>query len=93
MTYFYNPNAGSVGADIAIQVIVLREDQPVLTRPLIKVVTNGLADTVRIPYGEDFELGDLPAGRYVLQINAIDRIAKKTITQQTRFSIVCKANC
>ncbi|MEK6279752.1 MAG: VWA domain-containing protein [Acidobacteriota bacterium] len=93
MTYVYNAKVGSTGPDVAIQVIVMREDQPVLTKPLIKVVTNGLADTVRIPYGEDFELGDLPIGRYVLQINAIDRIAKKTITQYTRFAIVCKANC
>lgn len=84
---------GSAGPDVAIQVIVIRGDQPVLTKPLIKVVTNGLPDTARIPYGEDFGLGDLPVGRYILQINAIDRIAKKTATQQTRFSIHCKGNC
>jgi len=72
---------------VAIQVTVMRDDQPVLTRPLVKVVTNGLPDALRIPYGEDFGLGDLPAGRYVLRIDAIDRVAKKTATQQTRFSI------
>jgi VWFA-related protein len=87
MTYVYNAKPGSGGPDLAIQVMVLREDQPVLTRPLVKVATNGLPDMLRIPYGEDFELGDLPAGRYVLQINAIDRVAKKTATQQARFSI------
>lgn len=57
MTYVYNAQQGPAGPDVAIQVIVVRGDQPVLTKPLIKVVTNGLPDPVRIPYGEDFDLG------------------------------------
>jgi hypothetical protein len=87
MTYVYNAQAGPTGPDVAIQVTVMREDQPVMTRPLVKVGTSGLPDMLRIPYGEDFDLGSLPAGRYVLRIDAIDRVAKKTATQQTRFTI------
>lgn len=87
LTYVYNAQPGSTGPDVAIQVTVLRQDQPVLTKPLVKVITNGLPDQLRMPYGEDFTLSGLPAGSYILQITAIDRVAKKSATQSTRFSI------
>jgi VWFA-related protein len=87
MTYVYNAEQAATGPDIAIQVIVMRQSQPVLTNPLIKVNTTGQPNLQRIPYGEDLDLSALPAGTYVLQITAIDRVGKKSGTQQSRFSI------
>jgi hypothetical protein len=87
MTYVYIAQLGSTGPDVAIQVIVMRQDQPVVTKPLVKVETNGQQNLKRISYGEDLDLSGLPAGTYVLQITAIDRVAKKSATQQSRFSI------
>lgn len=70
-----------------LQLQLANYGQPVVTKPLVKVPTNGVADLMRIPYGEYFELAGLPAGRYVLQVNAIDRVSKTTATQQTGLII------
>jgi VWFA-related protein len=80
----YNPY-NSANSDVALQVQVFRDDQPVITKPLVKVPPNGQPSA--IPYGEDLVLADLPAGRYVLQITAIDRIAKKSTLQRARFVV------
>ncbi|HKO97195.1 MAG TPA: VWA domain-containing protein [Pyrinomonadaceae bacterium] len=87
LTYIYNAKTGPSGPDVAIQVTIMRDEQPVFTKPLVKVQTSGLSDPSRIGYGEDIDLGALPAGRYILQVNAIDRIGKSTATQQTRFTV------
>lgn len=53
--------------DVAIQVQVLRDDQPVVTTALKKVSVQGLTDTTRIPFAAEVALKGLPAGRYILQ--------------------------
>lgn len=87
MTYIYNAQQKSAVSDVAFQIQVLRDDQPVVTKPLFKVEAAGALDPTRIPYGEDFSLADLPPGKYVLQITAIDRLAKKSVTGRAGFLI------
>ncbi|MBA3513940.1 MAG: hypothetical protein H0T77_06165 [Pyrinomonadaceae bacterium] len=72
--------------DVAAQVQILRDNQPVITTALKKIPTAGV-DLDRLPYAADLSLADLPAGQYVLQVTAVDRISKTSASQQNRFSI------
>lgn len=73
--------------DVALQVQVVRDDQPVITSPLRKVSVDEVEDLSRIPFAAELSLAGLPAGRYVLQITVVDRVSKQSATQQTRFEI------
>lgn len=72
--------------DVAAQVQILRDNQPVITTALKKIETEGV-DLDRLPYAADLSLADLPAGQYVLQVTAVDRVSKTSASQQNRFSI------
>ena len=85
VTYIYNAAPGpSAQPDVTLQIQIFRDDQPVFTAPLKKVSTEGLRDASRIPYAAEMPLDSFPAGRYVLQITAIDRAAKTSATRRTR---------
>jgi VWFA-related protein len=85
--YVYNAARQSAPPDVALQVQIFRDDQPVVTKPLVKIATDGMPDLARLPYGEDFSLGELPTGRYVLQVTAIDRAAKSSATRRASFIV------
>jgi VWFA-related protein len=86
-TFVYNAARGATAPDVALQVQIFRDDQPVITVPIRKLPTEGIADLTRIPYEDDFPLDQLPAGRYVMQVTAIDRIAKASASQRLSFEI------
>jgi hypothetical protein len=77
---------GDSTPDVATQLQILRDNQPVITTLLKKIATEG-ADLDRLPYAADLSLADLPTGHYVLQVTAVDRVSKTTASQQSRFSI------
>jgi VWFA-related protein len=84
----YNATVGGAGQpDAAIQLQIFRDDQPVVTTPLKKINTEGVTDLSRLPYAAEVSLADLPAGRYALQLTAIDRLAKASVTQRVKFTI------
>jgi VWFA-related protein len=85
--YIYNAARAASPPDVALQVQIFRDDQPVVTKPLVKIDTGGMPDLARLPYGEDLSLGELPAGRYVLQVTAIDRAAKSSATRRASFIV------
>jgi len=74
-------------ADLAVQVQVIRDDQPLLTTALRKVDTEGMADPARIPYAAEIPLASFQPGRYILQVTFIDRISKESSSRQTHFDI------
>jgi hypothetical protein len=88
-TYVYNaaraPGGGS--PDIALQVQVFRDDQPVITSPLSKLGTEGMTDFTSLPYAAELSLAGLASGSYALQITAIDRVSKTTATQRAKFMV------
>lgn len=73
--------------DLAVQVQVVRDQQPVVTAPLRKIATEGIDDPKRVPYAAEISLKGLPSGRYQLQLSVVDRISKRSSSQQTRFDI------
>ena len=89
LTYIYNASrSGNAGApDVALQVQVFRDDQPVITAPLRRISTEGLADFTRIPYAAEIQLQNLPVGRYQLRVTAIDRTARTSAAQHIDFTI------
>jgi len=86
LVYVYNAQT-SPAPDVGLQLQILRDDQPVFTKPTVRIDTKDLTDLTRIPYAQDLDLRGLPAGNYVLRITAIDRISKKTASQSSRFTI------
>ena len=73
--------------DVAIQIQVVRDGQPVITTALRKILTEGVADLATIPYAAELSLNGLPAGRYFLHVTVVDRVTKQSASQQTRFEI------
>jgi VWFA-related protein len=88
LTFIYNAaTTPPVEPDVAIQIQIFRDDQPVFTAPLSKLKAEGITDTSRIPYMAELNLATFPSGRYILQITAIDRTAKNSASQRTNFII------
>ncbi|HEY5839696.1 MAG TPA: VWA domain-containing protein, partial [Pyrinomonadaceae bacterium] len=79
--------ASSAKPDLAVQIQVFRDGEPVITDPLHRISTEGATDMARIPYAADLNLAGLAPGKYVLQLTVIDRIAKTTASQRVRFQV------
>ena len=89
LVFAYNATSAQTNQqpDVAVQVQVIRDDQPVLTTALRKVATDGLPDLLRLPYAAEIPLSGLQPGRYVLQVAFIDRLSKQSASRQTQFDI------
>lgn len=87
VTYNATPSPTDQKPDIAVQVQLLRDDQPVITTTLRKVGLDGVADLTHVPYAAEMSLADLKPGRYVLQVSVIDKVAKQSASQKTRVDI------
>jgi hypothetical protein len=73
--------------DVAVQVQVFRDNEPVVTDPLHRINTDGATDAARVPYAAELNLEGLSPGKYVLQLTVIDRIAKASASQRVRFQV------
>jgi hypothetical protein len=89
LTFVYNAALAPADSkpDLAVQVQVVRDNQPVVTTPLKRVSIENISDLNRIPYAAEITLGGLPAGQYLLRVVAVDRVTKRSTSQQTRFEI------
>jgi VWFA-related protein len=73
--------------DLALQVQIFRDDEPVFTDPLHRISTEGIADLTRLPYAAELNLSHLQPGRYVLQVTVIDRLARTSAFQRFNFEV------
>ncbi len=102
LTFVYNAKTASVETnpsqtsatatktslpDLAVQVQVFRDNEPVITAPLHKINVEGQPDMQRVSYAADLKLNDLSPGQYVLQLTVIDRIAKASASQKFSFQV------
>ncbi len=89
LVYVYNATKAATDGkpDIAIQVQVVRDEQPVVTTPLKKITIDSTTDLGRVPYAAEVNLAGLPSGLYYIKITAVDRVTKSSASQQTRFEI------
>jgi VWFA-related protein len=86
-TYNVVLSAADQKPDVAVQVQVIRDNQPVITTALRKVNIEGVADLERLPYAAEIPLSDMLPGRYLLQVTAIDRVSKQSASRQTHFDV------
>lgn len=82
-----NGNATAGKPDLAVQVQVFRDNEPVVTDPLHQINVDGATDLTRIPYAAELNLEGLSPGKYLLQVTVIDRIAKASASQRVRFQV------
>ncbi len=73
--------------DLAVQVQLFRDNEPVITTPLHKIQIEGTSDPRRLPYAAEITLGGLQPGRYVLLVTVIDRVAKASASQKFGFQV------
>jgi VWFA-related protein len=73
--------------DLAVQVQVFRDNEPVITNPLHKIQFDGASDLTRLPYAAEVTLDGLQPGRYLLLVTVIDRVAKASAAQRFGFQI------
>lgn len=88
LIFVYNAQfASDQKPDVAVQVQLVRDDQPVITTALRKIGTDGVTDLTRLPYAAEIQLNDMQSGRYVLHVTVIDRVAKQSISRESQFEI------
>jgi VWFA-related protein len=89
LVFIYNVTQNATTkADAAIQVQLVRDGQPVVTTAQRKLEPEGNTDPLRLPYAAEVPLTGLPPGQYIINVTVLDRLAKKTATQQTRFEVL-----
>ncbi|HKS30677.1 MAG TPA: VWA domain-containing protein [Pyrinomonadaceae bacterium] len=88
LVYIYNAarEAAASQPQVELQVQILRDEKPVATSPMRKIST-AEQDMTRLAYAAEFPLQEMTAGQYILQVTAIDRIAKTTASQRVRFEV------
>lgn len=89
LIFAYNTSVSAADQrpDVAVQVQVIRDNQPVITTALRKITTEGVLDLTRLPYAAEIPLSELLPGRYLLQVSLIDRVSKQSTTRQTHFDV------
>ncbi|HEV7474686.1 MAG TPA: VWA domain-containing protein [Pyrinomonadaceae bacterium] len=86
----YNAASGPAGGgkpDVTVQTRILKDDQAVLTSPVVKVATEGVEDLGSIPYAAEVSLRTLTSGSYVLQLTATDNATKSSTIQRVKFIV------
>jgi VWFA-related protein len=73
--------------DLAVQVQLFRDNEPIITMPLHAIHIDALSDLRRLPYAAEVNLDGLQPGRYVLLVTVIDRVAKASASQRFGFKI------
>jgi hypothetical protein len=89
LLFAYNtaPSPADRKPDVAVQVQVIRDDQPVITTALRKITTDGVTDLARLPYAAEIPMNELLPGRYLLRVSLIDRVAKQSTSRETHFDV------
>lgn len=88
--FIYNTVRGANGAsapEVTAQIEMLSNGQTIVKTPLRKLNTAGMSDLQRIPYGGQFSLATLPAGRYELNVTITDQVAKASASQHVSFQV------
>jgi VWFA-related protein len=81
------PATPATAPDLAVQVQVFRDNEPVITAPLHKIEAEKTFDALRVPYAADVPLNGLQPGAYILQVTVIDRLAKASASRKLSFYI------
>jgi VWFA-related protein len=80
--------AGGGGAvDLSVTLRVLRDNKAVVSSPARKLAPEAGADPARIPVTGAISLGQLPSGRYELEVGVTDNVARTNAVERVVFEI------
>jgi hypothetical protein len=85
--FIYNATRGGSAPDLTAQIEVVGNGKTVVKTDPRKLATASMDDPQRIPYGGQFPLSALPAGRYVMNVTITDQIAKSSASQRLSFQV------
>lgn len=87
--FVYNAaRAGGAGAvDLSVTLRVLRDNKALVSSPARKLAPEAGADLARIPVTGAISLGQLPAGRYELEVSIGDNVARTNAVERIVFEI------
>jgi VWFA-related protein len=86
LAFIYNATRAP-GLDLLAHVRVTREGRAVVSAPPIKIAPPAETDFARIPFTGVISLGQLPPGRYELELEVTDNAAKTSAAQRIAFDI------
>jgi VWFA-related protein len=88
LAFIYNArSSGGAAVDLAANVRVTRDGRAIVSAPPIKIAPPAQTDLARIPFTGVISLGQLPPGRYELEIEINDNSAKTSAAQRVAFDI------
>ncbi|HEX8558992.1 MAG TPA: VWA domain-containing protein [Pyrinomonadaceae bacterium] len=89
LAFVYNAAraGGAGGVDLSLAVRVLRDNRAVVTAPARKLAPEPGGDAARIPVNGAVSLGQLPAGRYELEISVADNAARSNVAGRVWFDV------
>ncbi|MFL6258054.1 MAG: VWA domain-containing protein [Pyrinomonadaceae bacterium] len=86
--FVYNAVRASGGAvDLSVSLRVLRDNKAVVSSPARKLAPEAGADLARIPVTGAISLGQLPPGRYELEVGVNDNVAHTNTVERIMFEI------
>jgi len=88
--FIYNATRNATSSpvpDVTAQVEVFRNGTPIVSTPVRILSMEGMTDLARIPYGGQFPLEALQAGRYELKITIVDRLANASASRRLQFQV------
>lgn len=87
--FIYNAaRAGGAGTvDLSVTLRVLRDNKAVVSSPARKLSPEAGADLARIPVTGAISLGQLPSGRYELEVSISDNVAHTNAVERVVFEI------
>jgi VWFA-related protein len=86
LAFVYNA-AGVASPDLAVTVRVLRDNRAVVTAPARKLVPEAGGDPARVPVSGAVSLGQLPPGRYEIEIAVTDNLARTSASERVWFEV------
>ena len=85
--FIYNAARAGSGVDLSVTVKVLRDRKAVVASPARKLTPEAGADLARIPVTGAISLGQLPPGRYELEVGVTDNAARTSASERVVFEI------
>jgi hypothetical protein len=79
--------AGGGAVDLSVTLRVLRDNKAVVSSPARKLAPEAGADLARIPVTGAISLGQLPSGRYELEVGVTDNVARTNAVERVLFEI------
>jgi VWFA-related protein len=86
LAFVYNAAGGGV-ADLVVTVRVLRDNKAVVSAPPRKLAPEPSGDPARVPVSGAVSLGQLPPGRYEIEIAVSDNVARTNTAERVWFKV------